>query len=410
MVARGVLDPRADAPWLRPAAPSGAFSRAFRHSFNGIVLKLVPFVASTEAIADQLTSAWRADARSRLGGLALAGEGAFEALRAAHMIVATSLTAAPAAPNNALLAGRRSARRRSCGVSRPPQKTHQTEAVMLGICLTVGLVIAGQAQTPEKDAKIRPWAVIAKRHAMAAKVYPTADPDHPFAALKEPVLHRMQEVTGSSRGSVFVWVEPSGRPAAICDVFLFEDGPGRYRLNNEWDSLAASPLRAESSLGVLFNATGPGLEWKSIPNAPAPADTPPGRDRQARRLADRFSADLVNRKNARFHLRLLTTPLHRHDTIDSPDSRGGALFAFCQQTDPELLLLIEARKSGAGYRWEYAIAGFSDMDLYLRLDGREVSRDVPAFSSGRGVHSGGRVRVVDTAAELEAAKREKPEE
>ena len=50
------------------------------------------------------------------------------------------------------------------------------------------------------------------------------------------------------------------------------------------------------------------------------------------------------------------------------------------------------------------------MDLYLRLDGREVWRDVPAFSSGRGVHSGGRVRFVDIAAELEAAKREKLEE
>ncbi len=281
---------------------------------------------------------------------------------------------------------------------------------MLGICLTVGLVIAGQAQTPEKDVKTRPWAVIAKRHAMAAKVYATADPDHPFAPLKEPVLHRMQEVTGSSKGSVFIWVEPSGRPAAICDVFLFEDGPGRYRLNNEWHSLSASPLRAQSPLGVLFNATGPGLEWKPIPKAPAPADKPPGRDRQARRLAERFNADLVNRKNERFHLRLLTTPLHRYDTSDSPDSRGGALFAFCQQTDPELLLLIEARKSGAGYRWEYAVAGFSDMDLYLRLDGREVWRDVPAFSSGIGVHSGGRVRIVDIAAELEAAKREKREE
>ena len=161
---------------------------------------------------------------------------------------------------------------------------------------------------------------------------------------------------------------------------------------------------------MLFNATGPGLEWKPIPNAQAPADTPPGRDRQARRLAERFSADLVDRKEVRFRLRLLTTPLHRYDTIDSLISRGGVLFAFCQQTDPELLLLIEARKSGAGYRWEYAVAGFSDMNLYLRLDGREVWRDVPAFSSGLGVHSGGRVRTVEIAAELEAAKREKLEE
>ena len=95
---------------------------------------------------------------------------------------------------------------------------------MLGICLTVGLVIAGRAQTQEKDVKARPWAVIAKRHVMAAKVYATADPDHPFAPLKEPVLHRAQDVHGSSRGSVFLWVEPSGRPAAICDVSCLQRG------------------------------------------------------------------------------------------------------------------------------------------------------------------------------------------
>ena len=59
-----------------------------------------------------------------------------------------------------------------------------------------------------------------------------------------------------------------------------------------------------------------------IPNAPAPADTPPGRDRQARWLAERFSADLVDRKNGRFHLRLLTSPLiHTHD----PDHIAGGV-------------------------------------------------------------------------------------
>jgi hypothetical protein len=280
---------------------------------------------------------------------------------------------------------------------------------MLGICLTVGLVITGQAQAQEKDVQSRPWAVIAKRHAMAAKVYATDDPDHPFAPLNDPVLHRAQDVHGSSRGSIFLWVEPSGRPAAICDVFLFAEGTGGYSLNNEWHSLSASPLRVESSYGVLLNATRPGLEWKPIPNAPAPADTPPGRDRQARRLAERFAADEVDRKNVRSHLRLLTTPLHRYDTSDSPVSRNGALFAFCQGTDPQLLLLIEARQSGAGYRWEYAVAGFSNMDLYFRLDGREAWRDVPAFSSGAGVHTGGRVRFLNTA-ELEAAKLEKRKE
>src|ERR1700729_1740362 len=108
---------------------------------------------------------------------------------------------------------------------------------MLGIYWMVALVIVEQAQTQEKDSKARPWAVIAKRHVKAAKVYATADPAHPFAPLKEPVLHRIQEVQGSSKGSVFVWVEPSGRPAAICDVFVAER-EGRYILYNEWHSLS----------------------------------------------------------------------------------------------------------------------------------------------------------------------------
>jgi hypothetical protein len=327
----------------------------------------------------------------------------------ATIVDAISLTAVPAAQDNAFsLAGEGLAA--EAAASLDPRKPLQTEAAMLGICLTVGLVIAGQAQTQEKDVTTRPWAVIVKRHVKAAKVYAMADPAHPFAPLMEPVLHRTQEVQGSSKGSVFIWVEPSGRPAAICDVFLFEEGPEHYRLNNERHSLSASSLRAESSIGPLFNATGPGLEWKAMPDSQAPGDKPPVRDRQARRLAERFSADLIDRKRERFRLRLLTTPLYRHDTIDSPVSLGGALFAFCQQTDPELLLLIEARKSGAEYRWDYAVAGFSDMDLYLHLDGREVWRDVPSFSTGSGVHSGGRVRVVSIAAELGAAKIDKPDE
>ena len=149
---------------------------------------------------------------------------------------------------------------------------------MLGICLAVGLAIVGQAQTQEKDVKTRPWAVIAKRHVMGAKVYSLADPAHPFAPLKEPVLHRTQEVQGTSKGSVFLWVEPSGRPAAICDVFVAEQGPGRFSLYNEWHSLSESPLRAESPRGVLFNAAGPALGMEADSEMPR---RPPTRRRRA---------------------------------------------------------------------------------------------------------------------------------
>jgi hypothetical protein len=47
------------------------------------------------------------------------------------------------------------------------------------------------------------------------------------------------------------------------------------------------------------------------------------------------------------------------------------------------------------------------MDLYVQMDGKAIWEDVPAFSRGRGVHTGGRVKIVRIADELEAAKRQK---
>jgi len=271
----------------------------------------------------------------------------------------------------------------------------------------LALVVVAQTDPPPKEANMPAWAIIARRHAAACMVYPKSDREHPFAMLPDPVLHRAQEVQGSSKGSTFLWKEHSGRPAAICDVILTENGTTQYRVGNEWHSLSNSPLVAEWSGRSLLTADAAGLEWKSLPEAPAVADKAPQRQRQARQSAERFTAYLKDRKQERFELRLLPTPLYRYDTADYEPSLGGGLFAFCQQTDPEVLLLIEARKSGSQYRWEYAIAGFSNMDLYVHLDGREVWDDVPAFTRGHGVHIGGRVKIVNTADELEAAKSEK---
>ena len=49
----------------------------------------------------------------------------------------------------------------------------------------------------------------------------------------------------------------------------------------------------------------------------------------------------------------------------------GGLFAFVQGTDPEVLLLIEAR-GGKGPGWHFAAARMQNSALQLKLDGREV--------------------------------------
>jgi hypothetical protein len=80
-------------------------------------------------------------------------------------------------------------------------------------------------------------------------------------------------------------------------------------------------------------------------------------------------------KETRWELRLLPQPLYRYKSTD-PDVLDGALFAFVTSagTDPEALLVIEARKpaAGGGPVWHYAAARFTDLNLWVRHKGQEV--------------------------------------
>jgi hypothetical protein len=52
---------------------------------------------------------------------------------------------------------------------------------------------------------------------------------------------------------------------------------------------------------------------------------------------------------------------------------GGALFAFVAfRTDPELLLLLEARKGKDGAEWRFVPVRFSQQDLWLERDDKVV--------------------------------------
>jgi hypothetical protein len=58
----------------------------------------------------------------------------------------------------------------------------------------------------------------------------------------------------------------------------------------------------------------------------------------------------------------------------------GALFAFVSTagTDPEVLLLIEAREEKGKMHWEYAFGRFSDWELRVARNDKEVYASVPS--------------------------------
>ena len=92
-----------------------------------------------------------------------------------------------------------------------------------------------------------------------------------------------------------------------------------------------------------------------------------------RALTRDFSASTSNGNQRRLELRLLSQPLYRYESTD-PLVLDGGLFAFVTSTDPEALLLIEARKPAAadGPVWDYSICRFTDLGLVVRHKGEQV--------------------------------------
>jgi len=116
-----------------------------------------------------------------------------------------------------------------------------------------------------------------------------------------------------------------------------------------------------------------GLARKELSDSPAPAAAAGARLAQMRRLAQEFSGHEVDDEGKRWELRLLPAPLYRYKAAKT-GVVDGALFTLVSNagTDPEVLLLIEAREQGGKMRWEYACGRFSDRSLYVQRKDKEI--------------------------------------
>src|SRR5207253_1997636 len=117
---------------------------------------------------------------------------------------------------------------------------------------------------------------------------------------------------------------------------------------------------------------------KELPDAAPPAATPTARLVQLRRLAQEFGGHSIDRDGKRWELRLLPAPLYRYPAAKT-GVIDGALFALMSSagTDPEVLLLIEAREEKDKVRWEYACGRFSDWELRVQRKEKEVYASIP---------------------------------
>jgi hypothetical protein len=176
--------------------------------------------------------------------------------------------------------------------------------------------------------------------------------------------------TQESEGVFVLWVN-KGRPVALASIYPWEG-----ELNHDFVSLSREgKLVAREGGRVVWSPETPGVEFKDFPGAPVPADTPAGRLRQMKVLADRFKVTMTGwkaDKSDREELRLLPKLLFREELSEAvtptPGWIDGGVFAFVQGTDPEAVLLLEAVRVNGRPHWQYGFARATSGGLEARLD------------------------------------------
>lgn len=183
---------------------------------------------------------------------------------------------------------------------------------------------------------------------------------------EEPTLTWTNPAAGELYGVDFVWTH-EGRPEMVASFFRWY---APYQsVNHEIHSLSLQPVRAVKDGEPVWIVDRPGVELAPMPLAPAPAETPAARLSQMKRLARDFSATHVS-GDTTLELRMLPQPLFRYEGAAEADD--GALFAFVEATDPDVILLLEARRTADGSQWHYGFARMGPQEVRASYRGQQV--------------------------------------
>ena len=188
---------------------------------------------------------------------------------------------------------------------------------------------------------------------------------HPTPLYRHANPHRGEVYT-----NIFLWTK-QGRPEAIASISNWYR-PRRYH------GLAVTSLATKRLIGMrdgkeIWRPNKPGIELRPIPDASAPGETALRRLREMRNLAREFRAEF--KRDSKYPeggaLRLLSKPIHRYENQET-NVIDGALFGFAAGASPQLILVIEARQSKSGPRWEYDLAPRNSTEYHVWHKDRKV--------------------------------------
>lgn len=230
--------------------------------------------------------------------------------------------------------------------------------------------LAAPAEQSDKD-RAELTLELATEKAAEFDFYLGGDPTKKLTLHPRSVLRWSNPVSTALYGEVFIWTS-NGRPEIIASMHKFFQ-PDRRHMSGEFHSLSQGLIVGRRDEREVWAPQEAGVTLAMLPGAPSVARAAPRRLSQMRTLARGFSAEVSGRNEPDNleQLRLLPKPIYRYESND-PALLDGAIFAFVQGTNPEVLLLLEARQSGNRHVWQYALARFNSVELRASYEGQRV--------------------------------------
>jgi hypothetical protein len=227
-----------------------------------------------------------------------------------------------------------------------------------------------ELQKKGKDDELSTRRLELMRNRIASLQVKSNEEGFPVEFAGKPIFRYNDPARGYVAAAVWKLGE-EGRPRALITTELHRLFFGSPRIVCEYLSLTPTPFSA-TGRDCRWAPEGTALEFKPVPGAEAPDDSPQRRLLQARAIAKRFAGnELVEKEKC--ELRLLPQPIDRYSP-SSADRADGAIFLLAFGTNPEVALFIESD----GNSWNYAAGRLTGAaTVVLTIDGSTAWEGAP---------------------------------
>ena len=210
---------------------------------------------------------------------------------------------------------------------------------------------------------------IASDHVSVFRVHRSEEDELvPVEMVPHPLLTFGDATQGNEAGTLWAW-GTKGRPVAIMEQYRPIENESNWI--HAWTITSPILLRFEEVAGQQWIPASSHFELKDVPDAPKVSLQPAVRLRQMKEISRRFEAhEFWDPDNSRFELRLLVQPVYRYSD-ESQSVIDAAVFVLAHDTNPEILVQLEAHGGSNDARWRVSFSRLGSAELHVLLDGKE---------------------------------------